>query len=480
MPTLPALTLALMFSPAVSASMGLDPARPPLHAGGGAYVFDDVVLQVLPGVVLHIAEGTPPPEAARHLGGRSWLLAVPDEDAAVDAAMRLDARAGVTAFPDIELPLVGQDLAFDDPGHGGQWYLEALGMQPLYERSLGDEHSRIAVLDSGIDIAHPDLAPAVDDPFDAVSDDLDPSPNPGEYCPNGGDQICDNHGTAVSGVVAARANNAEGIVGLCPGCTLVPVKLLGETRTGSLSESLRAFEHAIAADAGVINNSWGFTTSIAVPEPLAEVIARAHAEPRGGLGALVVFAAGNDNREIEADELQAMSEVLCVSATDAYGRYTNYTNSGRAIDVSAPSATVTLAAGGGVTTTFGGTSAAAPVVAGLAGWALSLRPDLSAAELQSLLIGTAVPSPLVTHDEDGHHPIYGYGQIDPRALWEALEPSWRRDQEAGGRDPPPSGGCATAPTKNCSIIAILFALGMLMARRRMRGWTISAHRVKVG
>ncbi|MEC8422769.1 MAG: S8 family serine peptidase, partial [Myxococcota bacterium] len=142
--------------------------------------------------------------------------------------------------------------------------------------------------------------------------------------------------------------------------------------------------------------------------------------------------------------------------------------------------TVTLAAGGGMTTTFGGTSAAAPVVAGLAGWALSLRPDLSAAELQSILVGTAVPSPLVTHDDDGHHPIYGYGQVDPHGLWEALEPS--RGTETGGDDgePTPRSGCATAPARTQTVVAVLSALGILAGRRRAWEWTIRPDRVKVG
>jgi serine protease len=254
------------------------------------------------------------------------------------------------------------------------------------------------------------------------------------------------------------------IVGMCPECTLIPVKLLGESQTGSLSENVRAFEHAIEQDAAVINNSWGFTRSIPVPDVLAEVIRRAHTEPRGGLGAVVVFAAGNDDREIDDDEMQAMPEVLCVSATDSYGRYTNYTNSGASVDVAAPSATVTLAPGGGITTTFGGTSAAAPVVSGLAAWALSVRPDLSADELQALIIDTAVPSPLVSHDDDGHHPVYGHGEIDAVALRDALlgsEDGGGADTAAPGEE---KGGCATVPLAG----PWLLPLAALAVRRRRR------------
>lgn len=465
----PTLLAPLFLVSTAEAGLRIDAAHPPIHAGGSRYVFEDTVLEVLPSVVLHLEPGVRPPGGAVSLGGRSWQLHQPDADAAVAAAVRWSEAPGVTAFPDVRLPRHRNSGEFNDPEHGGQWYLETLGMAALYERSLGSPDTRVAVLDSGIDITHPDLAEGIDAPYDAFSDDDDPSPDPGEYCQGAGTRICDDHGTAVSGVVGARADNGVGIVGLCPECTLVPVKLLGEPQTGSLSENIRAFEHAIEQDAGVINNSWGFTSSIPVPSVLEEVVVRAHTEPRDGLGALVVFAAGNDNREIEDDELQAMPEVLCVSATDSYGRYTNYTNSGASVDLAAPSATVSLAAGGGTTTTFGGTSAAAPVVAGLAGWALSIRPDLSADALQEALIASAVPSPLVTHDDEGHHPVYGYGNVDPLALWQQLEPSG--ETPAPGTVPPdePKGGCTSAggrPALGLGLLALLFAAPM---RRRLRG-----------
>jgi len=182
-----------------------------------------------------------------------------------------------------------------------------------------------------------------------------------------------------------------------------------------------------------------------------------------------VFAAGNDNREIENDELQAMPEVLCVSATDSYGRYTNYTNSGASVDIAAPSATVSLAAGGGTTTTFGGTSAAAPVVAGLAGWALSIRPDLSAEDLHEALIASAVPSPLVTHGADGHHPVYGYGNIDPLALWELLEPSSGPHSPGTGPTDEPKGGCATGPDRPGLVLALCAVAAAARTRRRPGG-----------
>jgi MYXO-CTERM domain-containing protein len=446
---------------ALAGPLRLDPMQPPVHIGHheGRPVYrfaPGVELPVRPGVVIQLHADAAPPAGAVWLGGPSWL--VPAE-APIERALALAAAPGVArAFPDVLLPQA--PAGFDDPTYGGQWYLESLGMDALYAVSMGDADTRVAVIDSGIDIVHPDLASAVVEPYDAWSDDDDPSPDPGEYCSGASRDICDEHGTAVSGIVLARANNGVGIVGMCPECTLVPIKLLGETGGTPLSADVAAFEHAIAADVAVINNSWGFTTSIPVPDTLADVIRRAATEPRGGLGALVVFAAGNDDREIADDEMQAMEEVLCVSAIDSYGYPTNYTNSGAAVDVAAPSATVSIAPEEGTTTTFGGTSAAAPVASGLAAWAVAQDPDLSAGDLMALLIDTAVPSPYVPADDSGRNDLYGWGVISAEAVLETLHPPAAPPEDEG--EDPAACGCRAADPAG----AWLSALALLLLRRR--------------
>lgn len=463
------LTGLALTGPALAGPLRLDAAVPPTRVDGDRFRFAPGVEWVVqPAVVLHLSPGVRPPPGAQPLGGRSWRLPTPDAGRAVELALALDGQPGVLAFPDVELPIraAATDPAdFDDPGRGGQWYLDDLSMDELLAVSLGDPATRVAVIDSGIDISHPDLASAVDAPYDAWSDDEDPSPDAGEYCPDAEPAICDEHGTAVSGVVAARADNGEGIVGMCPLCTLVPIKLLGEgAATNTLAADTRAFEHAIAQDVAVINNSWGFTEPMAVPATLAAVIERAATEPRQGKGALVVFAAGNDDREIEPDELQAMDAVLCVAAVDSYGNPTNYTNYGDPIDVAAPSATYTIAPGGEIIDNFGGTSAAAPVASGLAAWAVSVAPDLTAAELKALLVETAVPSPLVSHDESGHNDYFGYGLIDALAVRDAVLPA--QDTGEGGED---GGGCGCAASgapRGATALLGLLPLGLALGRRR--------------
>lgn len=446
----------LLSTLAFAAPLALRLDAPPTQVSEDRWEFaPGVELRVRPAVVVTLREGDAPPARGEHLGGPFWLV---PSAAPVQDALRM-VEEGKRAFPDVILPQATMD--FDDPLYGGQWYLDSQGMAELYAVSMGSPDIRVAVIDSGIDIAHPDLESAVLSPYDAWADDEDPSPDPGEYCSGGSSAICDEHGTAVSGIVLARANNGEGVVGMCPMCSLVPIKLLGESGGSgtAMSADIRAFEHAIAEDVAVINNSWGFTESIPVPEPLAEVIHRAATEPRGGLGALVVFAAGNDDRVIEDDELGALEDVLCISAVDSYGYPTNYTNTGAAVDVSAPSATVSIAPEGGTTTTFGGTSAAAPVASGLAGWAMSQDPEMSAAELRALLIDTSVDSPYMAVDDEGRNDTFGYGTISPTAVLAALYPA--EDTGSPAEDP---GGCACDGSGGLPGIFLLPAL--LIVRRR--------------
>ncbi|MEZ4235379.1 MAG: S8 family serine peptidase [Myxococcota bacterium] len=339
---------------------------------------------------------------------------------------------------------------FDDPEFGGQWYLDELGMVDLFERGLGDPSIRIGVIDSGIDVSHPDLAPAVLAPLDIVGDDDDPTP----------DDPTDDHGTAVSGIVAARANNGDGIVGMCPECTLVPVRLIG---ANELSGDVAAFEHMLEQNVAVVNNSWGFTEVITVPSALEEVIDRLARTGRDGKGTVVVFAAGNDSREIRPDELQAMERVLCVTALDRYGLPANFTNEGLSVDVAAPAATVSIAPNDGIITNFGGTSSAAPVVSGIAGWLLSLAPDLKAAEVRDLIRDTAYKTSQVTF-QGGHHPVYGYGEIDPVALVAALDAEDAPDP-VDEEEAPKGCGC----DHTTSGFGLLGALALAGVARRRHG-----------
>lgn len=309
----------------------------------------------------------------------------------------------------------------NDPRYTGQWFLQRVEIERAWAISTGAPDVTVLVIDTGCTWQHPDLAADYLGGYDAVDRDDDPSPHaghPGDY-----------HGTAVAGVAAAVSDNGEGIAGACPECTWRCVRLLREDgRPVPLSADVAAFDYALSSQADVINNSWGFSVAQPVPAALARAITAVATVGGKGRGALVVFAAGNDAREILDDELLALEGVIGVGATNDFDELTQYSNFGRAIDVVAPTGSLTTdlvgAAGedpGDYTARFGGTSSSAPLVSGVLALMVAAAPDQGAAQITAALIETAQQSFFAQPDAEGHDMEYGWGVIRPeRALRQLL------------------------------------------------------------
>jgi serine protease len=375
-----------------------------------------------------------------------WLVEDASGEDGLAVAQRLAPRLvaggsgarGITqAIPDLYLrrKLHGDAFTPDDPRYSGQWFFDNLRMSEAWGITKGDPSITIVVIDSGCDLGHPDLAAKMDPGKDVVAGDDDPSFSPG---------LADNaHGTACAGIVGASTNNAEGIAGACPECRVRCVKLLdGETMI-PLSADVDAFNFAIETGAAVVSNSWGFSEAIPVPKSLEDAINNVFDNGRGGLGALVLFAVGNDDREIENDELAAVRGVLGIGAINNLESETPFTNFGDAVDLVAPTGTLSTDISGAdgyndkdYLSNFGGTSSACPVAAGAAALVVSAAPGKTAAELYDVLIKTATPAPYAVPDANGHDAVFGYGIVDPtNALKDVL----------GIKDPPGAGGGAGPP-----------------------------------
>ncbi|WP_437776780.1 S8 family peptidase [Sorangium sp. So ce1097] len=413
-----------------------------------------------------------------------WLVRDAAGSDGLDLAERLQGAgrpASVReAIPDLHVRLAARGAPFtpNDPRLPGQWYFDDLRMEEAWGRTRGDASTSIVVVDTGCDLDHPDLAAKMDPGRDVIDGDDDPSYKPGEAGVN--------HGTACAGLVAADTDNGVGIAGGCPDCRVRCVRLLDE-EPRPISESVDAFEFALEVNASIVSNSWGYAEPMPVPRVVEAAINRLFEAGRDGKGALVLFAAGNDDREIGDDELQAVRGVLTVGAVNHLEEETSFTNRGSAVDLVAPTGTLTTDIAGregddptDYTSLFGGTSSACPVAAGVAGLLVSAAPELTAAELYDLMIRTARPAPYALPDEDGHDPIFGYGIIDPvAALREVLgdeppPPPLEGEGEPAG-DAAEQGGCACAaagaPSGDGRGVAAAALLGLAAAaRRRGAGW----------
>lgn len=262
---------------------------------------------------------------------------------------------------------------------------------------------KIAIVDSGIQSAHPDLAGN----FDASLSKDFITGSPGSE-PLG---VGERHGTAVAGMAAARGNNGIGIAGVAPNATLVGARLMvGDFTTDAQIAEAIAYRTDVIA---IKNNSWGYGTPLYFIEPLLKAaLANSTATGRGGKGTIFTFAAGNDgDKEENANysELTSSIHTIAVGATDSLNRRAYYSEPGANLVVSAPShgftdgalgltttdrtATLgyntTASPGGDYYSNFSGTSASCPSVSGVIALMLEKNPQLGWRDVQEILIRSA-------------------------------------------------------------------------------------------
>jgi hypothetical protein len=248
------------------------------------------------------------------------------------------------------------------------WTYAAANLPAAWDVTTGSDAVAVAIVDSGVDATHPDLAGAVDPGYDFVDRDSDTADLLG-------------HGTAVAGIAAARANNGLGAAGACWGCRILPVRVLGVEGFARLTTMALAIDYAVEHGAAVVNLSlYGENRNGALEASLR----RARAA-----GVVVVAAAGNEGTTTP-EYPAAYPDVLGVAATEEGGGLAVYSSRGDWVKLAAPGCTPTTQLGGG----FGagcGTSGAAPVVAGIVGLMRARAPFATAAQIEAALEATATP-----------------------------------------------------------------------------------------
>ena len=265
-----------------------------------------------------------------------------------------------------------------------------------WEEIKGDEEIVIAVIDTGVDMEHPDLINKIhSEGYDFVNDDNDATD----------DQA---HGTFVAGIAAAETNNNKGVAGVAWNCKILPIKSIDEEGEGTYEWIEQGIIWAAENGADVINLSLGGP----VPSQSLEA-ALTHAF---GKDIVIVAAAGNEETEVLYPAAYD-DYCLAVAATDYDDLRVEWSNFGPEVDVAAPGERVV----GPVPTWFwgpdsfpygfwGGTSMSTPHVAGLAALIKSMKPWLKAADIMNVIRYSA--DDVNGTDYPGKDNFIGYGRIN--------------------------------------------------------------------
>jgi len=270
------------------------------------------------------------------------------------------------------------------------WGIDRIDADLAWSTSSGSG-VKVAVIDTGIDLKHPDLV---------VKGGASTVWYTSSYNDDNG------HGTHVAGIVAAL-DNSIGVVGVGPQINLYAVKVLDKNGSGYLSDVIEGLDWAVANRMQVVNMSLGTSSDV---QSLHDAVARVNAA-----GIVQVAAAGNSGGAVIYPA--AYPEVIAVSATDKTDSLASWSSRGPEVDLAAPGVDIYSTYKGSTYQTLSGTSMASPHVAGVAALVLSVpskceylldsMPGCSPAEVQKRLESTADDLGVSGKDD-----LYGYGLVD--------------------------------------------------------------------
>lgn len=269
--------------------------------------------------------------------------------------------------------------------------------EKAWEIQTGTREKIVAIIDTGIDWSHPDLAEnmwvneaeqngkaGVDDDNNGVVDDIY-----GYNAITGTGNAKDDqgHGSHCAGTIGARANNGIGVAGVNWNVRMMAVKFLDAGGSGSLADAIKAIDYATKMGANVMSNSWG---GGGFSQTLMDAIKRSN-----DAGAIFIAAAGNEYNNNDSSptypSTYQVENVMSVAAIDNRGAKADFSNYGKkTVHLGAPGVNV-MSTTGGSYKSFSGTSMATPHVAGVAALLWANEPNLTAAQVKERLVATVRP-----------------------------------------------------------------------------------------
>jgi len=282
----------------------------------------------------------------------------------------------------------------NDPSYASQWRLPRIQGPQAWSISTGSASVVVAVIDSGVYRQHPDLATKILPGWNFVKNSSDTSDVLG-------------HGTAVAGTLAAATNNGVGVSAVNWASMIMPLVVVDDSDFAAYSNIAAAIQYAADRGVRVINISLGGTSASALLQS-----AVTYAWNRGS----VVFASAMNDSSTTPNYPAACTHAVAVSATDTADHLATYSNYGDWIALSAPGSDILSTMNGGGYGYWFGTSFASPIAAGVAALVLAVNPNLSAADLVTLLEANA--DDLGPQGRDGS---FGWGRVNAYRAVQAAE-----------------------------------------------------------
>ncbi|HDS09061.1 MAG TPA: T9SS type A sorting domain-containing protein [Firmicutes bacterium] len=282
--------------------------------------------------------------------------------------------------------------------------MRQINMPTAWNLETGNPAIIIAVLDTGVELTHPDLAANIySSGYDSINGDYDASDDEG-------------HGTHVAGIIAAVTNNSYGVSGVAPDCSILPVKVLNSSGAGDAYSLAAGLNYATSQNVHVINMSLGWPVNNGVAYdpggPMPNAIQKAYANN------IAMFASSGNDGEPAVGYPAAYDQVISVGAVNKNDMKTNYSNWGSNLDIVAPGGwapptedLIISTYPGSQFAWMGGTSQSCPHAAGVG--ALVIAHGATTPEAVRFILQTSA----IDLGSSGRDDMYGYGRIDAyRAL----------------------------------------------------------------
>jgi len=274
----------------------------------------------------------------------------------------------------------------NDPSYAQEYGLAKISAPQAWDAQTG-ANTVVAVIDTGVDYNHPDLAANIwvntreiagngtDDDGNGFVDDV----RGWDFVQNDANPMdLNDHGTHVAGVIAGVGNNGVGISGVNWKAKIMPVRFMDAKGSGSTANAIRALDYAVANGARISNSSWGGPQfSQALYDAIQSANSRGHV-----FVAAAGNAAANNDSVPEYPSSYNLPNIISVAATDSRDALASFSNFGRvAVDVAAPGVSIYSTVRNGLYKNLSGTSMAAPFVTGLGTLLLAQNPNLTVSEI---------------------------------------------------------------------------------------------------